>query len=151
MKTKFLLTSLACLVLFVSLVSFLPSSNDSLVDNVLTYTNKFRKSRGLPALEMRGDLNTIAQKHTKNMATGKTRFGHDGFDNREAQARKLLTGSSHFAENVAYGSTTGKDVVEGWKKSSGHRRNLLGSYKYIGIGVATNRKGIIYYTQIFVD
>jgi uncharacterized protein YkwD len=50
---------------------------------------------------------------------------------------------------VAYGPTSGKEVVKQWKGSPGHRRNMLGKYKYIGIGIATDRRGHIYYTQVF--
>jgi uncharacterized protein YkwD len=148
MKRNFLYISL---FLFASLVSFSPDYNESLVDDVLSYTNKFRKSKGKTALTMREDLNEIAQKHSENMAKGRVGFGHNGFSKREGQVRKIITGASRFAENVAYGSTSGKDVVEGWKNSSGHRKNMLGAYKYIGIGIAKDRRGVIYYTQIFVD
>jgi uncharacterized protein YkwD len=54
------------------------------------------------------------------------------------------------AENVAYGATTAKEVVSMWKGSSGHRKNMLGNYKYIGIGTARDKRGAIYYTEIFV-
>ena len=94
------------------------------------------------------DLNAIAQKHSSNMAKGRVRFGHAGFSQREAQAKKKINIYS-FAENFAFGPTTGKQVVTMWKNSSGHRRNMLGRYKYIGIGIAKDRRGRIYYTQVF--
>ena len=149
MKTKQLLTGLFSLVIIASFLSF--TVQDDLKEDVLAYTNKFRKTKNLPALEMREDLNTLAQKHTENMAKGRVPFSHEGFSKREQQAMKSFPGASHFAENVAYGSPTGKDVVDGWKSSTGHRRNMLGPYKYIGIGVARDRKGVLYYTQIFID
>lgn len=149
MKTKYLFIGLISLVIIASSLSF--TSPENLVDDVLAYTNKFRKSKRLPPLEMRDDLNAIAQKHTDDMARGRVTFGHSGFDKRENLARKDFHAASHFAENVAYGSTTGRDVVDGWKSSTGHRRNMLGPYKYIGIGVARDRKGVLYYTQIFID
>ncbi len=38
-------------------------------------------------------------------------------------------------ENIAYGYSTPYDVVTGWKKSTGHRANMLGSsFKQIGVG-----------------
>ena len=138
-------------LLFSSLLSFTPARNESLVDDVLNYTNKFRKSKGLPALVMRDDLNTIAQKHTENMAAGKVSFGHDGFEKRQTQMKSAVAEASQFAENVAYGASSGEAVVNEWKKSNGHRRNMLGDYKYIGIGVARNNRGILYYTQVFVN
>ena len=148
MKRRSSIAALACFILFVTLVSFSPTNESNLIGDVLSQTNKFRRSKGLPALVINEDLNAIAQKHSSNMAKGRVRFGHGGFSQREAQAKKKISIYS-FAENVAYGPTTGKQVVTMWKNSSGHRRNMLGRYKYIGIGIAKDRRGRIYYTQVF--
>ena len=94
-------------------------------------------------------LNAIARKHSEDMASGRIGFGHEGFDKRNAMANKVIKHMHDFAENVAYGPTTGTAVVNLWKKSPGHRRNMLGHYKYIGIGIAKDRQGRIYYTQVF--
>jgi uncharacterized protein YkwD len=143
MKT---ILSISILTLFL-----FPIRDSNLVDDVLAQTNKFRKSNALPALIMRDELNSIAQQHSENMAKHKVQFGHKGFEKRQAQIHKSITGSSQFAENVAYGPTSGEAVVNDWKNSPGHRRNLLGPYKYIGIGVAYDKRGTPYYTQIFSD
>jgi uncharacterized protein YkwD len=123
---------------------------DRLNDEIFKYTNQFRKSKHLPALEMREDLNAIARTHSENMAKGKCGFGHAGYHQRELQVQKVMKLEYGMAENVAYGATTGKEVVSMWKGSSGHRKNMLGNYKYIGIGTAHDRRGAIYYTEIFV-
>lgn len=123
----------------------------SLRDEILKYTNELRQKKGLAVLEMREDLNNIATRHSTDMAKGSTSFGHNGFDNRRQAAGKLIPGMNAFAENVAYGANTAKEVVTMWNKSSGHRRNMLGNYKYIGIGVASDKNGVMYYTQVFVD
>lgn len=151
MKHNFLLLSLYGLVLFTGLMSFMPFTEDKLVEDVLNQTNQYRKSRSLPALVMREELNAIAQKHSANMASGRVSFGHGGFNQREKQARTKIQGLRSFAENVAYGVDSGKEVVNMWKSSSGHRRNMLGKYRYIGIGIAKDRRGQLYYTQIFAD
>jgi uncharacterized protein YkwD len=124
--------------------------SDGLNDDVLKYTNQFRKSKHLPSLEMREDLNAIAQKHSEYMAKGERKFGHDGFNQREAEVQKIIQPFSEMAENVAYGATTGKEVVEMWKDSPGHRKNMLGNYKYMGIGTDSDGHGTIYFTAIFV-
>jgi uncharacterized protein YkwD len=151
MKRNFLFTTLTSLTLFISLISFSPSRPAGLTQDILTNTNQFRKSKGLDALIMRDDLNKLAQKHSEEMANGSVGFGHSGFNQRYNQASKMIKGFRQFAENVAYGANSGKEVVEMWEHSSGHRRNMLGNYKYIGIGTAKNRRGIIYYTQVFVN
>jgi len=145
-KTRFYFSfSIACFLLL-SAVTFFPGG---LNDEVLKYTNQFRKSKHLPALEIREDMNAIARKHSEDMAKGKCGFGHAGYHQRELQVRKVIKLEYGMAENVAYGATTGKQVVSMWKGSSGHRKNMLGNYKYIGIGTARDKRGAIYYTEIF--
>ena len=38
-------------------------------------------------------------------------------------------------------------ALEGWKNSPGHRKNLLGQFNFVGIGVA-ERAGVFYFTQL---
>jgi len=149
MKRKHLFTSFTFFILLISLTSFSPGNESSLVNDVLNQTNKFRKSKGLPVLIINEDLNAIAQKHSENMARGKVGFGHGGFSRRNTMASKVIIPLHKFAENVAFGASTGKEAVTMWKNSSGHRRNMLGRYKYIGLGTAKDRRGRIYYTQLF--
>lgn len=119
------------------------------MQQVLIQTNQFRRSQGLNELTMRNDLNKIAQRHSEDMARGRVPFGHGGFYQRDALAKKDIKQLSSFAENVAFGPTSGKQVVDMWKSSPGHRQNLLGRFKYIGVGIAKDRNGRIYYTQVF--
>jgi uncharacterized protein YkwD len=141
----------AALLFFVltSLSSFSPPASGGLAGDVLIQTNKLRKTKGLPELVMNEGLNVIAQKHSADMARGRTRFGHDGFRGRQKQAIKKIPSLRTFAENVAYGPTTAKEVVTMWKNSSGHRKNMLGKFRYTGIGIARDRNGRVYYTQVF--
>jgi uncharacterized protein YkwD len=151
MKRIFLYTVVFCLPLFMAIMSFMPPDSNGLVDGVLVQTNQFRKSQGLPGLVMRDELNKIAKKHSLDMASGRVPFGHQGFGDRDAQAKKVILGIHGFAENVASGQLTSVEVVNLWKNSPGHRRNMVGAYKYVGIGTATDKQGIIYFTQIFAD
>lgn len=141
--------------LFISCCLFILSSfapvKDSLVDEIFSNTNQFRSSRGLQKLAMREELNVIAQRHSVNMARGKVAFGHDGFNKRSREAEKSLGNLQSFAENVAYGAHSAREVVDMWKKSTDHRRNMLGKFRYIGIGVAQDKKGRLYYTQVFAN
>ena len=151
MKRVFLYAVVLCLPIFLALVSFVPPDSAGLVDGVLVQTNQFRKTQGLPGLVMRDELNKIAKKHSLDMARGRVPFGHQGFDDRDIQAKKVLPGIHSFAENVASGELSPAEVVNLWKNSPGHRRNMMGAYKYVGIGTATDKQGIIYFTQIFAD
>ena len=151
MKKNFLFATFICFFLFVSINSFSPVNNGNLITDVLSLTNQFRKSEGLPLLIMKQQLNALAQKHSADMARGRVAFGHAGFGKREEKAQREIKGLHSFAENVAYGATSANEVVTMWKNSPGHRRNMLGPYKYIGIGTAKDNKGQIYYTEVFGD
>ncbi len=126
------------------------SPKEDLTEDILKYTNQYRKSKGMTALTMENDLNEIASKHSKDMAKGRCAFGHAGFDERQSKAQKIIRPFSGMAENVAYGANDGREVVTLWKNSTGHRKNILGNYKYIGIGHAKDNRGVIFYTQVFV-
>ena len=126
------------------------SPANQLANDVLKYTNQYRRSKGLKELIMKDDLNSLARKHSENMASGKLSLGHSGYDQRVAKVNKIY-GTWTVAENVAYGARDAKEVFTIWKNSSGHRKNMLGNYKYIGIGTAKNKRGVIYYTEIFVN
>jgi len=149
MKRSHLNVMLTCLGLFITLISFSPEKNASLVQDVLSQTNQFRQSKGLPVLIIRNDLNEIAQKHSSDMAKGIVGFGHSGFEKRNAMVAKKINPMNGFGENVAFGASTGKEAVSMWKNSSGHRKNMLGRYRFIGIGIAKDKQGQIYYTQVF--
>lgn len=144
--------SLAASILsLIFLFSFNGKPAGTIQDDVLKYTNDFRKANKLEALEINADMNEIAQKHSQDMANGKVSFGHNGFSQRTEQIKKKMKKCGAFAENVAYGATTGKDAVELWETSEGHRKNLLGPYKYIGIGFARSKTGQTFFTQIFAS
>jgi len=146
-KTFFsrLIFLIALLIGFASAVS----PGGGLPEDLLKYTNDYRRSKGLSTLEMRTDLNTIARNHSEEMASGKRSFGHSGYDKRVLKIKEIFK-TCTTAENVAYGANNAKEAFTIWKNSSGHRKNMLGGYKYIGIGIAKNKRGVIYYTEIFV-
>ena len=115
MKRTFVYLILACFSLFIGLKSFSQNKNRNIVGDVLSQTNQFRQSKGLTKLIIRKELNAIAQKHSADMANGRVGFGHAGFEQRNAKASRKIPQLHSFAENVAYGATSGKEVVTMWK------------------------------------
>lgn len=115
---------------------------------ILQYVNEDRKEHGLIALQLNDLESNLAFKHSKDMAGGKVKFGHDGFNARAKTIQKTL-GSTMIGENVASGPMTARQVVDGWLNSPGHKRNIEGNFTLTGIGYARDRKGDIYFTQIF--
>jgi uncharacterized protein YkwD len=118
--------------------------------DILYYINQYRSSLGKKPMTFVDAANVQADVHSANMASGKTTFGHDGFEQRIATIAKTLGQVNAAAENVAYGNLSAKAVVDGWIKSPGHKKNIEGDYNLTGIGTARNSKGVIYFTQIFL-
>jgi len=113
--------------------------------------NQYRISKKLPPLTTDGVITGQARIHSHAMAERKVPFGHGGF------GRRVKEISSHFphrtaAENVAYNRgypDCVQQAVQEWLKSPQHRGNIRGNYRLTGIGVAKNREGSYYFTQIF--
>jgi uncharacterized protein YkwD len=118
--------------------------------SVLQQINQYRASQGLKLLTRNSAIDNQARIHSQNMAAGKVPFGHDGFKQR---VQAIAIPFQGVAENVAYNqgfSDAATQAVRGWLKSPGHLANIQGNYNLTGIGVATNSKGQIYFTQIFL-
>ncbi|MEG4817414.1 CAP domain-containing protein [Microcoleus sp. K5-D4] len=112
--------------------------------------NQYRASKKLPPLTIDPRITQIARIHSENMANGKVRFSHDGFEGR---AKAITIPYKSVAENLAYNfgyNDPVRNAVEGWIKSDGHRKNMEGQFNVTGIGVAKNAKGEYYFTQLFV-
>ena len=115
--------------------------------------NKHRISMGLPTLISKDYIVLQARKHSSNMATGKTEFGHDGAEQRFKIISKSMKQMDEAGENVFtctgnYENLAGT-VVDGWLHSQGHRENIEGDYNLTGMGVVKAENGDYYFTQIF--
>ncbi len=126
---------------------------------VLMQTNAFRREHGLNHLRAESRLMEVARRHAANMAR-KDRFGDtdknghvmDGLDPGD----RVQVGGYSFsrvAENVGW--QLGKpdpvtSMVEGWKVSPGHRKNLLiAEMADTGVGAAKGKSGRWYFVQLF--
>jgi uncharacterized protein YkwD len=126
-----------------------PGSFIRMEKDIFRYVNKHREAVGLPVLSLNDIESEVATRHSFNMANGKLPFGHKDLQKR---MHIISTRVGHIVatgENVASGQMSAQEVVEGWLRSPGHRRNIEGDFTLTGIGIAQNRKGVIYYTQIF--
>src|SRR5689334_4839156 len=123
----------------------------ALEDQILVLINQHRKKKGLSALSSNPVIEAEARRHTIAMASHQSPFGHDGFSYRSKVITSKVAGVTATAENVAYGSRSAEEVVNGWLKSSGHKKNIEGKYKLTGIGVARDEKSVLYFTQIFAN
>jgi uncharacterized protein YkwD len=120
---------------------------------VLDLTNQAREKEKLPPLRPNVLLFAAARGHSANMARqGKMEHVLDG-KNPGDRVKAAGYRYSWVGENIA--STDGAPVAEvfkGWMESKAHRENILGEhFDEIGIGIARNDKGDVYYTQVFAS
>jgi len=95
-------------------------------------TNAERRARGYAPLVADPQLQAMAEKWGKHMATT-WRFEHSNYP---------------VAENIAAGQRTVPEAMASWMKSSGHRANILGGYSRIGCA-AYKMGGKCYWVQCF--
>ncbi|MCU0250804.1 MAG: choice-of-anchor D domain-containing protein [Vicinamibacterales bacterium] len=126
-----------------------PTSATAYDDEILTLINDHRRSIGKAALAKNQVIWDQANGHSRNMASGKVPFSHDGFDARIAAIRASLGSGGSGAENVAMGYNSASAVVNAWLGSAGHRANIEGSSTRTGISAVKSTGGVWYYTQIF--
>lgn len=127
------------------------SNSDTAIQNdILVYINEYRLQHGLNPLTMDNRIVAEAKKHSRDMATHNVPFGHKHFLSRIDRLHSRIKNSGAGAENVAYNYKDAQDVVKNWLRSPGHKRNIDGNYNITGIGVARDRNGKIYFTQIFL-
>lgn len=148
MKKQFRLGFLLSITLLIMLPLVSRAKDHSIEKDILYYTNQFRRSHGLQPLKMVRFINDIAADHSRDMARKRVGFGHRGF-NKRTDLLKEKYGNIATGENVAYGKISGKEVVDIWINSPPHRKNLLGNYNLVGIGVAENNQGLLFFTQLF--
>jgi uncharacterized protein YkwD len=118
--------------------------------SILRYVNEYRRSIGKPSLQMLDAASQQAYNHSRNMATGRTSFGHSGASQRVHTIEQSLGRTSASGENVAFGGLSAREVVDVWLNSPPHRKNIEGNYNLTGIGVYRDAQGTIYFTQIFL-
>ena len=126
---------------------------------IIEATNAFRAQNGLNPLKPKVQLIVLAQNHARNMAR-QDRFGDsdenghilDGH-NFEYRVEKSGYAFERAAENVGYQRVHGDPalaMMEDWKRSTGHRRNMLTpDIIEIGVGAAQGKSGRWYFVQVF--
>jgi len=116
---------------------------------ILNLVNNHRTSIGLYTLEKMDLISTVAKSHTDHMIeTG--RLSHDNFSERHDKL-VVNTNAKSVGENVGYGYSTAKDVLEAWLNSDTHKKVIeQPGYTHFGISTEKNIKGRSFFTQIFI-
>ncbi len=118
--------------------------------------NRERARRHRPPLVWDALLAEIARQHSQDMAARRF-FGHITPEGVDVEARLRRHGIGRYrsaAENLTLNFDLIYPVgttIHQWMMSPGHKRNLLGPFRYTGVGVALAPSGAYYITQIFLD
>jgi uncharacterized YkwD family protein len=129
-----------------------PSDIRSLETEVIRLVNVERSKVGRPALVENGEVSRIARIKSEDFIKNNY-FSHNSptYGTPFDMLRSFKIAYTAAAENIASGQRTAAEVMNSWMNSSGHRANILSStYNQIGVGVARNNKGNLYWTQIFI-
>jgi len=113
---------------------------------LLDLHNNVRIAKGVVVLAIDVKLCDYAQKHAEKMAS-KNDLYHSSMSDLQDYCGAGLVG-----ENIAWGQTDEKKVVESWMWSPMHRWNILGSgYKKVGFGMKEDGEGRKYWCTVFSD
>ncbi len=126
----------------------LPISKQAIIDA----HNVIRAKQGKPPLVADIRLTAAAQNHADYMAK-KGVLAHFGIGDGDPWSRIAAAGYdfSSAGENAAWNQRSVADVMSDWMSSPGHRRNVLGSWINIGVGVSNGAKGDPYWCVTFAS
>ena len=133
------------------------ASDEELANAIFRKVNDYRRSMGKHPLEPHDGLATLSWQQAESMRTRRTpgqplKISHLNFEQRAAMARYHYN-VQWMAENVAAGMSSGDAtadmLLELWKNSRSHRHNLLSSWEYTGVGVATDEDGVVFASEMF--
>ncbi len=121
-------------------------------NEVIRLVNVERTKRGLQPLKANWELSRVARLKSQDMAN-KGYFSHQSptYGSPFNMMENFGIRFSSAGENIAFGQKTPAQVMTAWMNSPGHRANILSpSYTEIGVGLARNKNGVPYWTQMFI-
>ena len=124
----------------------------ALEKEVIRLVNVERAKAGRSALSENKELSRVARIKSNDFINNNY-FSHNSptYGTPFEMLKKFGISYTAAAENIARGQGTAINVMNTWMNSSGHRANILDStYNQIGVGVAKDNKGTLYWTQLFI-
>lgn len=134
-----------------TLTAAVPNTIKGYEDEVVRLVNVQRAKKGLQRLKSNSEIARVARYKSQDMIN-KRYFSHISptYGSPFKMMESFGIRFSAAGENIAYGQKTSAAVMNAWMNSPGHRANILSpSYKNIGVGLAKNKNGVCYWTQMF--
>lgn len=120
---------------------------------VVELVNQERQNVGLSPLAYDEQITYAATQRSYEMAAY-SYFLHERPDGRGCFTVMKEYGISYrmAGENIALGQRTPEKVMNDWMNSPGHKANILTpEFTKIGVGIASNEYGRLYWTQLFAS
>ncbi len=121
-----------------------------MIDEVIELVNKYRAENGLSPLTVDPSLAQAANKRAIEI--------NEVFSHTRPDGSSCFTVFSEYdvyfrsaGENIAMGQHTAEHVMDSWMNSEGHRSNILGNYKHIGVGLYIDSRGTRHWVQMFTS
>ncbi len=117
--------------------------------DLLAIINLDRVQRGLPAYRWNDQVADAAYANSADMAAHQ-RMQHTGSDGSNAGVRLTRAGFawSSWGENIGAGFSEPQPLYTAWLNSPSHRTQLLGDFRYAGIGAVASSDGTPYWTLV---
>ncbi|MBU3189059.1 CAP domain-containing protein [Clostridium bowmanii] len=128
------------------------TENNKLENEVITLVNQERAKLGLAPLKANSALSNVARTKSEDMRDNNY-FSHTSptYGSPFDMMKKFGITYTAAGENIAMGQPTAASVMKGWMNSPGHKANILSAnFTEIGVGVAKDASGTIYWTQQFI-
>jgi len=129
-----------------------PSDIKNLETEVVKLINSERTKTGRAVLTENSNLSNAARLKSEDFVNNKY-FSHESptYGSPFNMLSSLGITYTAAAENIASGQRSAEEVMKYWMNSPGHRANILSSsYNQIGVGVARDQNGNLYWTQLFI-
>ena len=125
------------------------------MDLVILYHNESRQSSWIyktPKLKKDYGLMRAAQAHAEEMAR-RGQLSHKGINGSQVDDRVDYYSRNAWmtwGENIAWGQDSEREVVDGWMRSTGHKKNIMNKdFTHMGVGVAYDQNGRAYWCAVF--
>jgi len=119
---------------------------------VIRLVNVQRAKAGLQPLTQNWQLSRVARYKSQDMID-RGYFAHNSptYGSPFRMMESFGIRYSAAGENIAMGQQSPSQVMNAWMNSPGHRNNIMSpSFTQIGVGLAKDKYGRMYWTQMFI-
>ena len=118
------------------------------IENEILYlVNEYRMLEGLNSLEFDANTYDFALQHNAYMIS-EGNISHDNFKQRSSKLA-VTVDAGYVSENIGKNFVTAQALVNAWKKSPTHQKNMVGDFTHFAVSATPDSNGILYFTHLF--